>query len=184
MLSPNFTPYPVIETERLVLRQITAGDANEMFLLRSNKEIMKYIERPLAVTVNDAVELINNVEKMRLNNEGINWGITIKGTNKIIGTIGIWRIQKENYRAEIGYLLHTDHHRKGFMKEAIAAAIHFGFTTLQLHSLEAHINPANEASRKLLESTGFIQEAYFKQSFYYNGKFLDTVIFSLLNKPA
>jgi ribosomal-protein-alanine N-acetyltransferase len=53
---------------------------------------------------------------------------------------------------------------------------------MNLHSIEANINPENIASRKLLEKTGFVREAYFKENYFFNGKFIDSEIYSLLNK--
>ena len=91
-------------------------------------------------------------------------------------------MQKEHYRAEIGYLLHPDYQQKGIMDEALKAVIKYGFETMQLHSIEANVNPANAASMKLLEKNGFVKEAYFKENYFYNGQFLDSVIYSLLNK--
>lgn len=106
----------------------------------------------------------------------------MKGTTSIIGTIGYWRMQKEHYRVEIGYILYNGYQGKGIVDEALKALIKYGFQTMQLHSIEANVNPANAASMKLLEKNGFVKEAYFKENYYYNGKFLDSVIYSLVNR--
>ena len=66
------------------------------------------------------------------------------------------------------------------MKEALIKVIEYGFNEMKLHSIEAHINPANSASAGILEATGFIREAYFKEDFYYKGVFSDTAIYSKL----
>ena len=116
------------------------------------------------------------------NNDSILWGICLKDTAPVIGTIGYWQIQKEHYRAETGYMLHPDYQGKGIMDEALKAVIKYGFETMQLHSIEANVNPANAASMKLLEKNGFVKEAYFRENYFYNGQFLDSVIYSLLNK--
>ncbi|HVF80502.1 MAG TPA: GNAT family protein [Flavisolibacter sp.] len=180
MLSPNFTPFPVLETERLLLRQVAPSDAPEVFFLRSNKEVMKYIDRPPAATLLDALDLIQKIETALQNNEGITWAITLKSSGELIGTIGFWRIDKEAHRAEIGYLLHPAQQGKGLMKEAINKVLHYGFSQIKLHSVEANTNVDNTASQKLLESLGFVKEAHFRENYYYNGQFLDSVIYSLL----
>jgi ribosomal-protein-alanine N-acetyltransferase len=102
--------------------------------------------------------------------------------SQLIGTIGLWRIIKQHYRAEIGYMLHPDYWKKGLMKEAIIRVNDFGFNDIKLHSIEAHINPGNEGSAAILESTGYIREAYFKEDFFFDGTFRDTAIYSKLNK--
>ena len=77
-------------------------------------------------------------------------------------------------------MLHNDHQGCGIMKEAIPPVLDFGFTNLKLHSVEATVSPENIPSIKLLEKNSFIREAYFKENQYYNGRFHDTEIYSLL----
>lgn len=183
MPEPSFSPFPKIETGRLLLRQIIKTDAAELLLLRSSEKVMQYIDKERTKTIPEAEELIKRIENDINNNEGITWGISLKQKpEKLIGTIGFWRIIKNHYRAEIGYMIHPDYWGKGLMKEAVQAVIDFGFSAIQLHSIEAHINPANRASAALLEKTGFVREAYFKEDFFFRGKFLDTAIYSLLKK--
>jgi ribosomal-protein-alanine N-acetyltransferase len=86
-----------------------------------------------------------------------------------------------HYRAEIGYVLHPQHQGKGLMTEAMKAVIHYAFEVMQLHSIEANINPLNIASKQVLLKNGFVQEAYFRENFYFNGVFLDSMIFSRIN---
>jgi [ribosomal protein S5]-alanine N-acetyltransferase len=66
------------------------------------------------------------------------------------------------------------------MKEAILAVLDFGFDTMFLHSIEAHINVDNAASAGVLAATGFIKEAHFKEDFFFDGTFRDTIIYSRL----
>jgi RimJ/RimL family protein N-acetyltransferase len=87
MLTINFHPFQNLETERLLLRRINENDADEVLALRGNPEIMKYIPRPLPKTKEEALEHIAMIEYKIVNNIGINWGITIKGNDKIIGII-------------------------------------------------------------------------------------------------
>lgn len=155
-------------------------DVKEVFTLRSDNTIMQFINRPLAASTEDALQLIQKIIDSASANEGITWAISLQNNSMLIGTIGFWKIDKENYRTEIGYLLHSDHQQKGIMQEAIEAVLTYGFTTMQLHSVEANVNPANEASKKLLLKNKFIQEGYFRENFYYNGQFLDSAIYTLL----
>ncbi|OXA75549.1 ribosomal-protein-alanine N-acetyltransferase [Flavobacterium aquidurense] len=182
MLEFNFSPFPIIETERLVLRRITSEDVNEIFELRSNPETMKYIPRPLVKTNEDALEHIAMIEDKIITNVGINWGISLRDNPKLLGIIGYYRMQPENYRAEIGYMLLPEFHGKGIIPESVNRLIRFGFDDLKLHSIEAVIDPDNLASEKVLQKCGFIKEAHFKESDFYEGRFLDKVIYSLLDK--
>jgi ribosomal-protein-alanine N-acetyltransferase len=129
----------------------------------------------------EAEEFISKINKSVEENESILWGITLLNEpSVIIGTICLWNFKKEHYRGEIGYMLHPDHWRKGIMKEAINCVVDYGVTILGLHSIEALLSPENIASSAVLESTGFIKEGHLKESFYFNGKFEDTAIYSRL----
>lgn len=181
MLQPNFDPFPEIETERLLLRRLKKNDAAEIFGLRSDVQTMRYIGKDLAVTLSEAVKFIANSNESLITNNGILWAIELKELpGKLIGYIGHWRLIKEHYRAEVGYMLHPDYWRKGIMKEALAVVVNYGFKEMKLHSIEAHISPDNKASASLLESSGFVREACFKEDFFYNGVFGDTAIYSKL----
>ncbi|RKS02498.1 GNAT family N-acetyltransferase [Flavobacterium sp. 102] len=182
MLTINFHPFQNIETERLLLRRIDQNDVEEVLALRGNPETMKYIPRPLAKTKEEALVHIAMIEKKIENNTGINWGITIKGSNKIIGIIGHYRIQPENHRAEIGYMSLPEYNGKGYITEAIKAVVEYGFEQMNLHSIEAVIDPGNTASERVLQKNGFVKEAHILENELWEGKFWDTVIYSLLKR--
>ncbi len=180
-LHTNFTPFPVLKTDRLTLRKIDFEDIDAMFELRSDKKNMEFLDRPLAKDRNDAKALIVKIEDALLMNTGITWAVTLNGADKaLIGTIGYWRMDAENHRAEIGYILHRNYHRKGLMHEAMQAVIDYGFETMNLHSIEANVNPVNEASINLLLKSNFVKEALFKENYYFEGRFLDSAIYSLI----
>jgi ribosomal-protein-alanine N-acetyltransferase len=180
MLKIDLSPFPVIETERLLLRKISLADELPFFEIRSDEQAMKYIDRPRAKSPEDAVFLINMMLDLIARNQGLTWAITRKEDPVLIGTMHLWKIDPEHHRAEIGYMLNTREHRKGYMQEAILPVIRFGFSNLKLHSIEACVNPANQASIALLEKNGFVREAYFKENYFFQGKFLDTAIYSLI----
>src|SRR5687767_15596610 len=136
---------------------------------------MQYINRPLTHCVEDAQKwitvIIDNLQK----DDGITWCICLKEEPSVhVGSIGLWRIDKENHRGEIGYMLEPSLQGKGIMYEAIQPVLHYGFHDIRLHSIEAQIDPRNQASAALLRKAGFVQEAYFKENYYLHGGFADT----------
>lgn len=185
MLEISFNPFPLLTTERLLLRQMNDGDAGQVLRLRSDEISMQFLDKPLMQTLKEAELLIRKINTDISTNEGITWAIALKeNPSRLIGTIGLWRIIKDHYRAEIGYMLLPEYFNKGYMKEAINEVIKFSFHQLNLHSIEAHINPANIASARVLKTTGFIQEAYFRENFYYNGMFKDSAVYSLVKQKT
>ena len=182
MLTLNFNPFHDLETERLLLRRVDNNDYKEVLALRSNPETMKYIPRPLLKNEEEAFAHIAMIENKIINKEGINWAITIKDDPRLIGIIGHYRIQVENYRAEIGYMILPEFNGLGIVTEAVKEVVKYGFDIMKLHSIEAVIDPDNIASAKVLEKNGFVKEAHFKENEFHEGHFYDSVIYSILNK--
>ena len=178
----SFFPFPDIHTRHLVLRQLRPTDDKEIMVLRSNEKILQFLVIPRCNNLLEATQFIDKINNSIKNNESIYWGITGKDVDTLIGTICLWNISKQNFRAEIGYVLHPDFHGKGFMSEALDAVLDYGFTYMNLHSIEANVHPDNKQSIKLLEKKGFVKEAHLKENVFFEGNFLDTAIYSLLNK--
>ncbi len=180
----NFSPFPILQSNRLRLRKIRPDDVKEVFAIRSNPEVMRYIPRPLAVTQQDALDHINVINKGVDENTAINWAITLASDDKLIGMICLIRMQPENFRTEVGYILNPEYHQQGIMDEALKTVINYAFENLKFHSLEALIDPENTASERLLQKNNFVKEAHFKEKTFWNGVFLDDVIYSLINKDS
>ena len=179
-LQVQFTPFPTLQTERLVLRKIEPADAPQLLFLRSDEKVMKFLDREPLRSLDEARFFINRITDSLLLNDGITWGICLKDDPSMIGTIGFWRLMKEHYRAEIGYMLHPDYWGKGYTSEAFEAAMDYGFHHMKLHSVEGNVNPENTASMRVLEKAGFVREAYFRENYYFKGRFLDSAIYSKL----
>ena len=183
MLQPVFFPFPEIRTQRLLLRRLEKTDALEILSMRSDESVMKYIGKEPLKTLEEAEAWIQVVQELLDTNEGITWAISFLDEPAVlIGTMGLWRMIKQHHRAEVGYMLHSAHWNKGIAKEALQAIIKYGFEIINLHSIEAHINPDNIASASILEKTGFIREAYFKENFCFRDQFTDSAVYSLLAK--
>ncbi len=178
----SFLPFQNLESNRLLLRQITEDDVNEIFTLRSNSETMKYIPRPLTTNAEEALEHIKMLQDKIEKNEAINWAITLKENQKLIGIIGHYRIRWEHFRSEIGYMLLPEYRGKGITTEAIELTVDFGLSQMNMHSLEGVIDPKNTASARVLEKNGFVKEAHLIENEFFDGRFLDTAIYSLVRK--
>lgn len=177
-----FELYPNLITERLVLRKIdNIKDVADFYAIRSNEESMFHIPRPVATSEQDVIDLINLGNEQYEKSEMMNLAITLKESDKFIGAIGFYRINWDAHRTEIGYILNSDYTGNGYIHEACEALIKFAFEEIGFHSLEAVINADNYASIKVVEKLGFIREAYFKENAVRKGKFIDTVVYSLIN---
>ncbi len=151
----NFEPFPVLKTERLTLRQLVGSDDNEIFALRSNENINKYLDRKPSKSIDDARAFIQTINKNIQRNDSIYWAITLNGTNKLVGTICLFGFSDDNLKAEIGYELLPDFQGKGIMQEAISKVIDFGIQHIGLNSIAAYTHSENQSSTRLLEKFNF-----------------------------
>jgi [ribosomal protein S5]-alanine N-acetyltransferase len=183
MLDFNFSPFPELQSQRLIYRQLTVADKNEIILLRGNPKTMKFIPRPLINNDQDVATFVKMMDEALENKAGINWAVCIKDSpNIMIGIIGHYRIQTENHRAEIGYMFRETYQGMGFATEAIAEITKYGFMNMNLNSIEAVLSPENKASEKVLIKNAYIKEGHFLEKEFYMGEFRDLMIYSLLKK--
>lgn len=150
----NYSPFPTIETDRLILRRITQDDADEIFFQRNDKAMNEYISRPTS-TLDDARNWITRINDSIDANEWINWGVTLKGEAALIGGVCFWNIVPEDNKGEIGFSIRAEHWGKGLMQEAVSAALRYAFDVMKLETIEAYTHPENKRSVKLLERNNF-----------------------------
>ena len=155
MLNRSFTPFPILTTERLILRQLLITDEQEIFILRSDSEINKYLDRKVSNTIADARNFIHNINEHINNNDSLYWAITLNGGNILIGTICLFGFSDENNKCEIGYELLMNYQGQGIMKEAAIKVIDYAFNTIKVQKIESFIHRDNNNSIKLMEKLSF-----------------------------
>jgi RimJ/RimL family protein N-acetyltransferase len=155
MLNRNFEPFPILATERLTLRQLTSNDEQEIFTLRSDSEINKYLDRQLSNTIEDARNFINKVTENINKNESLYWAITLSDKNILVGTICLFGFSDDYYKCEIGYELLTNFQGQGIMREAAEKVIDYALNAIKVKKIEAFLHRDNQSSIKLLEKFSF-----------------------------
>jgi len=151
----NIITFPVLETERLVLRQVNKADVGEVFFLRSSLEVGKYIARDPQKSIDETIAFIERTERNMVDNKAIPWAITFGEDNKLIGTISLHSFSEDNSVAEVGYDLNPKFQKKGIMSEALKAVVSYGFQKLGFSRIEAFTQIENESSKLLLVKNKF-----------------------------
>jgi ribosomal-protein-alanine N-acetyltransferase len=176
--------FPVLETERLMLREIQPLDAVSIFELYRNPAVMQYRGAPVFASLQEARDLEMKFRKQFAAGEGIRWGLVLKGKgNSLIGTGGIRSVSWQHLRTEIGYEIDPKQWNRGLMTEALTEITRYCFECLKLHTIEANIAPANLASARVLEKLAFVKEAHFRENWYYQG-WWDSIIYTLHNATS
>ena len=151
MTPKNLKIFPILTTERLNLRQLRDSDVEEIFLLRSDALINKYLDRPPNKTLEDALQFIGRIKANSLSY----WAISQKGNEKLVGTICLFDISEELKKCEIGYELLTEYQGKGIMREAAKRIIEYATETLGLKTVDANTHKDNHSSSNLLRELKF-----------------------------
>ncbi|GLX71500.1 GNAT family N-acetyltransferase [Paenibacillus glycanilyticus] len=178
----HFTTFPVIETERLILRafaQEDSTDADALFEMLSDAESAKYFGNTPMNSREQAVQLIGRGQHRFEAMEMIRWAITLKDQGTVIGMV-IARDFELDAAGDLEYIILPDYWGKGYMTEALQAVIAYGFDILELKRLQAKVMPENFVSLAVLRKLRFQQEGLLRQ--YPFGRWItDTLMFSLLD---
>lgn len=175
--------FPQLETERLILRELTLDDVEFYFHHFNNEEI---IDGSCFPGPKDLETAKAELELFCINpfkeGTGIRWGIVRKGSSGLIGTCGYYDWSKTSRRAEIGYDLDPAYWGQGIMTEALMAVIEYGFQEMGLNRIQAIIDSKNKRSINLVQRLDFKKEGVLRQRSYFRERFLDDVCFSILRK--
>jgi [ribosomal protein S5]-alanine N-acetyltransferase len=172
--------FPVLRTERLVLRELRDDDVPAAFALFSDPEVMRYVGKPVHADHDETRAHLRRSQEQYPARAGVRWAITPKGDDRLIGSCGHWRLMKEHRRSELGYDLARERWGQGLITEALHAILGFGFGRMGLHSVEAQIDPANARSRRVLERLGFTLDGVLRENFYDGSRYTDTGVYTLL----
>ncbi|MGD6842691.1 GNAT family N-acetyltransferase [Bacillus infantis] len=174
--------FPIIETERLLLRKPEEDDIPKLYRIFSNPEATRFYDVEPFRSVSEAEDLLESLLWRYSMKKQIRWAICWKEDNTLQGTCGFHSVEKFHNKAEIGYELHPEAWGKGIMSEAVDAIIRYGFNCMNLNRIEAVYLPENAASKKLLEKKGFKIEGLLRKRFVHRGVYKDAVISALLQE--
>jgi RimJ/RimL family protein N-acetyltransferase len=169
-------------TERLVLRPLAAADANALFTVFSDTEVMRYWSSAPWTAMDQADEYIASATQGIEEETMLRLGIEIAATGQLIGQAALYDFNQQNRRCDIGYALARAHWGRGYLGEALQALLSHGFSALDLHRVEADIDPRNEASARALLRLGFRHEGLMRERWIVNGEICDTAFYGLLRR--
>lgn len=172
--------FPLLNTDRLLLRQIEKEDIQYIFEGLSHPEVIRYygVSYTSIESTKEQMNWYSNLEKSKT---GIWWAISSKDTKNFYGAIGFYGIRKEHKKAEFGYWLLPEFWGMGYLRESGLKALAYGFDTLGFHRVEAFVETENLASAKTLEKLGFQFEGRMRDSEIKNEKYITVDIFAKIN---
>ena len=178
MLRPTFP----IETERLRLRPYRADDLDALHAIQSKAEVVRYLY--WGVRTRDAVrdDLARRIRQDAIDREGDKLILALERRDGagLVGDVNLVWVSREHRQGEIGFVLHPDHHGRGFAAEGAAVLLRLGFETLGLHRIIGRCDGRNVASVRVMEKLGMRREAHFRQNERVKGEWTDEIVCALL----
>lgn len=176
----DFARFPVLTTARLILRELTANDASDVLVFRSDPEVQRYNSEPLR-ELSQSHALIEEIRGVYASGTGIIWAVVLAHTGRVVGISGFSSWDRYHRRADIGYDLARDWWGHGLATEALDAILAFGSSEMSLHRIEAQTIADNHASVRLLDRLGFRREGTRRSySLEEDGTFHDGAIYGLV----
>ncbi len=170
-----------INTERLMLRKFDFADALDMLdLWVSKPEIQHMYSEPTYNTIDEVNKLLEKYIQNYANNDYYRWAIVDNDSKRCIGQIAFYLVNTNNHFAEIEYCIASEYQNKGLMTEAVKALIGFGFEIIGLHKIQISTKEINAPSKRVIEKSGFTYEGTLRDYFYYEGKYIDRLYYSML----
>jgi [ribosomal protein S5]-alanine N-acetyltransferase len=178
----DFGVFPILETPRMVLREMTLGDIDAVLRIRGDYEVTKYNTGKPITTRREAEIIIDSIVSDYRQQLSLRWAMALKTNNRMIGMCGFNYWDHISFKASVGYDLARDYWGQGYMPEALRHILHFGFAEMQLNRIEADCTSLNTASVRVLEKVGFQHEGVQRDQYFEGGQFYDLMLFSLLKR--
>jgi len=163
----------ILETNRLLLREMLPSDAEALFEMESNPNVHKYLWNKPLTEISEVHAYIELIRKQYLENNIGRFVVVLKETNELIGWVGLkYNTEIVNNKVhfyDIGYRLNEKFWGKGYASEASHAWLDYGFNVMKIKTMEAAAHTANLASNKILQKIGMkITEQYMEDGVSWN----------------
>lgn len=176
----DLAQFPIINTKRLLLRELRHSDAADVLVFRGDPIVQKYDDPPIH-TVEEAQDFIKELHTEFLSQAGISWAVALADDDVVIGCFGLHYWSQHHRRAEAGYGLARAYWGQGFGSEALRAMVRYGFEQMNLNRIYANTIADNHESVRLLERVGFqLEGTQRNHSWEDDGTFHDSAIYGLL----
>jgi ribosomal-protein-alanine N-acetyltransferase len=170
--------FPVFKTGRLLLRQFKKPDLNNVFLGLSNPEVIRYYGVHLK-TLEEAKRQIEWFAELEKDESGIWWAVCSSDNSIFYGAVGLYYLNHELEKAELGFWLMPAFWGKGIITESVLLAIEYGFKKMYLKRIEAEVETENRMSKKVMEKLQFVHESTKKDCEIKNEKYISLDVYTL-----
>ena len=182
LLRYRFKHIPKLETDRLILRSMSASDYEDMYDYAKSSELTRFLLWSPHPSSDYTKKYLKFVEKRYRTGDFYDWAIEEKESGRMIGSCGFTSIDIEHRKGEIGYVINPEFQRRGYAVEAANAILEFGFYDLDLNRIECRIMKENVPSFKVTQKLGMTFEGFLRDAMYVKGEYRTIGICSILKE--
>lgn len=172
--------FPILNCKRILLRQISNNDAQNIFEYASDGEVTPFVKFETHKTIDDSLLFIQFAQAEYENKSSIIWAIELKEESKMIGTIDVRGFNNQHRCGEIGYVLNKKFWGNGITTEAMKAVIDYGFRQLNLNRIESHCEHENIGSWHVMEKCRLKYEGTLREKVFFKNRFRSMKMYSIL----
>ena len=162
------------------MRWASEDDVDALYEIFSDPRVMRYWSSGPLANREAAAAMQREIVQHNLSDTQMKWGLALRDTNILIGTVTLFNLSRSNGRAEIGYAMGSAYWGKGYMNEALTGLIVHAFDVMNFRRLEADVDPRNNASIRTLERLGFQREGFLRERWHVGGELQDAFFYGLL----
>ena len=177
-----FSRLPVLDTPRLTLRPLTMRDAQDIYDYSRDPEVARHVLWDAHRSLADSRAYLRFILRQYRDGVPSSYGIVLKATGRVVGTIGFMWYSEENHSVEVGYSLARGLWNQGLMTEALKAVMRLSFEELQVHRVEAQHETSNPASGRVMLKCGMRHEGTLRGRIYNKGRFVDVDLYAILRE--
>jgi len=175
-----FSRLPTLRTARLTLRPARMTDAHDMYEYSRDPEVARHVLWEAHGSIHQTRAYLRYILRQYRAGTPGTFVLELNEARKVIGTIGLMWVQRENRSAEIGYSLSRAYWNRGLMTEALEEILRFCFDTLRLNRVEAQHEVDNPASGAVMRHAGMRREGLLRQRVYNKGHYVDVELYAIL----
>ena len=181
-LAPSVTGerLPTLVAPRLQLRWLEASDLDDLYRVFSDSDVTRFWSHRAWPHRDEAAIYLEAIQCGFDQGNLFQWGIALRGDDRIVGTATLYAIDHAQGRAELGFALAREHWGRRYAREALTVLFDHAFGPLDLRRIEADVDPRNQPSLRTLEALGFRREGYLRQRWRVAGELQDSVLMGLL----
>ena len=177
-------PHLPIETERLRLRFTTPDDLAPLLALQSREDVTRWLYwgPRTEPEVRESLALKLAATGIAADGEAFTLAIEPLDGGAYAGDVVLWSTGHEHRGGELGFILHPDHHGRGYAAEAAAAMLELGFTCFGMRRIVGRTEARNAASARVLEKLGMRREAHLVENEHVKGEWQSELVYALLER--